>query len=135
MATKQSSTVRRKGTVKTIQPRVKVWLERDDEYIFGWGLCEILQNVQAAGSIKEAAARLGKSYRYVWGRVKEGEETLGQSLVETRVGGVVEQRADLTPLATELVTEFAEFRRRLHAVVEQEFAERFAALKTKQAKR
>ena len=44
-------------------PRVKVWLEIDGKYVFGWGICEILQAVREPGSIKDAAAQLGKSYR------------------------------------------------------------------------
>ena len=89
-----------------IRPRVKVWLEAGDDYLFGWGICEILLAVRETGAIKDAAAQLGKSYRYVWGRVKDAEATLRQSLVETRVGGVIEQRSDLTPLANQLVEDF-----------------------------
>ncbi len=118
----------RKST-QPLLPRVKVWLEIDGDYVFGWGICEILQAVHEAGSIKAAAVQLGKSYRYVWGRVKEAEAALGEPLVETRVGGVVEQRSDLTPLATQLVDDFAEFRQRMHQVAREEFAGRFSPLR------
>ncbi len=47
----------RKNT-QPLLPRVKVWLEIDGEYVFGWGICEILEAVRQAGSIKNAAARL-----------------------------------------------------------------------------
>ena len=112
-----------------IQPRMKVWLEVGDDYVFGWGICEILLAVRDTGAIKDAAAQLGKSYRYVWGRVKDAEATLRQPLVETRVGGVVELRSDLTPLANQLVEDFVAFRARMLDVAREEFASRFAALK------
>ena len=112
-----------------IRPRVKVWLEVGEDYVFGWGICEILLAVRDTGAIKEAAAQLGKSYRYVWGRVKDAEATLQQPLVETRVGGAIEQRSDLTPLATQLVEDFVVFRARMLDVARDEFASRFAALK------
>ena len=112
-----------------IRPRVKVWLEVGDDYVFGWGICEILLAVRETGAIKDAAAQLGKSYRYVWGRVKDAEATLKQPLVETRVGGVVEQRSDLTPLANQLVEDFVAFRARMLEIARGEFALRFAALK------
>src|SRR5260370_49291 len=80
-------------------PRVKVWLETDGRYAFGFGLAEMLQAVDRAGSIKQAAIHLGKSYRYVWGRIKEAEKVLGQQLVETQVGGQGVQRSSLTPMA------------------------------------
>ncbi len=122
----------RKAT-RSLLPRVKVWLEIDGEYIFGWGICEILQAVRDAGSIKDAAAQLGKSYRYVWGRVKEAEATLQQPLVETRVGGDIEQRSSLTLLANQLVEDFVAFRARMLDIARDEFASRFAALKPKGA--
>src|SRR5438309_9374880 len=65
-------------------PRVKVWLERDGRYAFGFGIAEILQAVDQAGSIKQAAGDLGKSYRYVWGRIKDAERVLGRQLVTSR---------------------------------------------------
>src|SRR5437016_13099345 len=69
-----------------LNPRVKVWLETEGCYVFGFGLAQMLQAVDRTGSIKEAAAELGKSYRYVWGRIKEGEKSLGMALVDERVG-------------------------------------------------
>lgn len=120
---------------RTLTPRVKVWLETGGDYVFGWGLCEILAAVQECGSIKEAAARLGKSYRYVWGRIKEAEEALGSPLVLTRVGGAAEQRSDLSDPAARLVAEFTEFRQRMMDVVQQDFAGRFQDLQTLLTKR
>src|SRR5262249_59178773 len=77
-------------------PRLKVWLETGGRYAFGFGLAQILQAVERAGSIKRAARDLGKSYRHVWGRIKEAEGCLGQRLVKTQVGGNDTQRSSLT---------------------------------------
>ena len=109
-------------------PRVKVWLETDGEYVFGFGVCEILQAVEDAGSIKHAAAKLGKSYRYVWGRIKEAEEKLGQSLVETQVGGKGTQRSSLTPVASRLLANFLAMRERMYELVREEYVCRFRDL-------
>ena len=73
--------------VPRLVPRVKVWLEQDGGYAFGLGLADILQAVGRTGSIKAAAAELGKSYRHVWARIKQAERALGERLVEARVGG------------------------------------------------
>jgi molybdate transport system regulatory protein len=105
-------------------PRIKIWLEAGGHYAFGFGLAEMLQAVDRAGSIKQAAIRLGKSYRYVWGRIKEAEKVLGQQLVETRVGGRGVQRSSLTPKARRLAADFLAVRRRMQEVVQQEFAGR-----------
>ncbi len=107
-------------------PRVKVWLETEGRYAFGFGLSEILRAVDRAGSIKQAADDLGKSYRYIWGRIKEAEQALGQPLVETQVGGRGTHRSFLTPAARQLVDAFLAVRSRMMEVVEQECRSRFA---------
>jgi molybdate transport system regulatory protein len=109
----------------TIQPRVKVWLEIDGEYVFGHGLSEILKAVDRAGSIKDAARRLGKSYRYVWSRIKEAERAIRQPLVQTRVGGKGDRRSCLSPRAAELVQSYDDLRRAMFEAVEQQFQRRF----------
>ena len=112
---------------KLAEPRVKVWLEVEGTYVFGFGMSEILRAVEQTGSIKAAARQLGKSYRYVWGRVKRTEEAIGESLVETRVGGHRSGRSCLTASAKLLVADYDALRARMFKVVEEEFARRFRA--------
>src|SRR5262245_38481975 len=89
-----------------LSARVKVWIERDGQYAFGLGIADILDAVDRAGSIKQAARDLGKSYRHVWQRIREVEDTLGKPLVRAQVGGSGTQRSTITPLARQLVDEF-----------------------------
>jgi molybdate transport system regulatory protein len=117
---------RRRPKQGALSPRVKVWLEIDDRYAFGFGVGEILQAVDRAGSIKQAAADLGKSYRYVWGRIKKAEQALGRRLVETQVGGHGAQRSSLTPEARRLTSAFLALRGRMAELARQEFARHFA---------
>jgi hypothetical protein len=51
--------VRCRELTSQLRPRVKVWLETDGEYVFGYGLAQILEAVAATGDMKQAAARLG----------------------------------------------------------------------------
>lgn len=102
-------------------PRAKIWLEIDGNYAFGHGISEILKAVQRTGSIKAAAQDLGKSYRFVWAKIKETEETLGRPLVHTQVGGGDVRRSDLSELACELVARFDSLRERMRQLVEQEY--------------
>jgi len=108
-----------------MEARVKVWLEMDGQYVFGFGLSEILKAVRDAGSMKGAAEPLGKSYRYVWARIKEAEEALGETLVESRVGGKEAGRSSLTALADRLVADYDQLRQRMLDVAREEFASRF----------
>jgi molybdate transport system regulatory protein len=102
-----------------------VWLEKRDQYAFGWGIAEILAAVKATGSIKEAAKTVGKSYRYVWSRVKDAESALGCTLVHTRVGGAGVQRSELTDEADDLLRNYTELRDAVMELVASEFAARF----------
>jgi molybdate transport system regulatory protein len=110
---------------KRMTPRVKVWLEIDGKYVFGYGLSEILKAIEATGSIKAGAESLEKSYRYVWGRIKKAERALGEPLVEARVGGKGTSRSSLTELASRLLDDYDALRRRMFQIVDEEFSSRF----------
>ena len=69
---------------------------------------------------------MGKSYRYIWGRIKKAEAAMGMPLVEARVGGTGTSRSRLTPLAGRLVADYDAMRQRMFDVTDEEFAARFA---------
>jgi molybdate transport repressor ModE-like protein len=117
---------RRSKKPRSLVPRVKVWLEIEGCYAFGFGISEILCAVDRAGAIKQAAHEVGRSYSYVWRRVKKAERALGQQLVVTHVGGRELQRSFLTPVARRLVANFLDLRSQMIQVVRQECKRRFA---------
>jgi molybdate transport system regulatory protein len=121
----KTTSERRPAQPAAFTPRVKVWLEVGGRYAFGLGLSEILQAVGRAGSIKAAAAALGKSYRHVWARVKEAEAALGLRLVETRVGGQAQRRSSLTAEGRRLTGAFLALRRRMFEAVREAFSRHF----------
>jgi molybdate transport system regulatory protein len=105
-----------------LTPRVKVWLETEGRYAFGFGISEILQAVDRVRSIKRAAADQGKSYPNVWGRIKKAERTLGLALVETQVGGPDVHRSSLTVTARAMVADFLRLRRAVTEALDRAFA-------------
>ena len=111
-----------------MQPRLKLWLEEDGQYVFGQGICSILQAVDETGSIKAAAASLGKSYRHIWSRIKATESALGVELVDARVGGEGTHRSQLTDEAQLLVKEYRELRQEVFELVEKRLARKLAAI-------
>jgi molybdate transport system regulatory protein len=120
----QRSTFPRRAA-RRIRPRVKVWLECGDNYVFGHGISEILLAVDDAGSIKGAAGRVGKSYRHIWSRIKEAEAAFGRPLIEAHVGGAGTRRSFLTDEARRLVAEFSALRASATEHVGREFERRF----------
>jgi molybdate transport system regulatory protein len=103
-----------------------VWLKPDGQYVFGLGICEVLQAVERSGSIKQAARDVGTSNRHVWDRVKEAERAGRSPLVETRVGGTGTRRSCLTEDARRLVAGYLAFRGHMARLAEREFAPHLA---------
>lgn len=109
-----------------LQPRIKFWLEIAGERVFCPGVCQILLAIDETGSIKRAAARVGRSYRFVWGRLKQAEQVFGEPLVTTRVGGQGDRRSHVTPAGKEFMEAFLTLRQRIFELVDAEFAMRFS---------
>jgi molybdate transport system regulatory protein len=84
--------------------RVHLWLESGAGMLFGLGRAQLLEMVALLGSLNQAAKALGMSYRAAWGRIKRTEEALGEPLL-AKVSG--RKGYELTPLATDLVRDFA----------------------------
>lgn len=108
-----------------LRPRIKVWLETKGRYGFCNGMCQMLQAVERTRSIKQAASELGRSYRYVWGRIKNAERLLGRQLVETHIGGKDSQRSELTASGKHFVNAFMAMHARITKVLSDEFSRRF----------
>ncbi|MDQ7833885.1 MAG: LysR family transcriptional regulator [Humidesulfovibrio sp.] len=92
--------------------RVHLWLESEDGMLFGMGRAQLLEMVALLGSLNQAAKALGMSYRAAWGRIKRTEEALGEKLLVQASG---RKGYELTPLASDLVREFAAW----HSEVEE----------------
>lgn len=112
----------KRTTRPVVAPRAKIWLEADGEYAFGLGIARILEAVDETGSIKAAAAKVGKSYRHVWARIKATEQALGIALVATQVGGGDSRRSSLTAPARQLVDCYTQLRGQVFEIVENQFS-------------
>ena len=94
-----------------IQIQCKIWLERDEEVLFGRGRLELLRGIREYGSLAETARHLGMSYRAAWGRLKSSENRLGHKLAEKVPAAGRGQRLILTPLAEALIEDFLELQK------------------------
>jgi len=75
------------STTSKTKPAFKVWLETDEGYVFGPGVYRLLRRVDETGTLKDAAASLGMSYRFAWGLIRKAEEKLGKPLIHAHKGG------------------------------------------------
>ena len=67
--------------------RAKVWLEKDGKPVIGKGRAQLLQEIEKTGSIRDAASKLGLSYRYAWGMVAKMGKASGHPVVVSTRGG------------------------------------------------
>ena len=90
---------------RSAEPHLKVRLQVGAGVI-GPGKIELLERLDAEGSITRAAKGMGLSYRRAWYLIDTMNAALGQSVTETKVGGEGGGGATLTPFGRELVTRY-----------------------------
>ncbi len=108
-----------------MEPHVKLWIEHNGRLAMGDYRLQILELIEADGSLAGAAERLNLSYRRAWGKVKEVESNRGRPLVISRVGGAGGGRTELTPEGRALLERYRTFQRRAGAAVNDIFRETF----------
>ncbi|HHJ63883.1 MAG TPA: LysR family transcriptional regulator [Aquifex aeolicus] len=82
--------------------RFRVWLEKEGEPIISEGKYRLLREIERTGSIKEAARRLGLSYKKAHSQIRTIEERLGLEVVERRR----RRGAVLTDAGREILSEY-----------------------------
>jgi molybdate transport system regulatory protein len=110
---------------KEFKPRSKIWIESEQEVVFGGGRALLFQAIEETGSIRQAANKLGMSYRAAWGKTKATEERLGITLLIKQAGGH-QSGAELTPEAKELLKIYLKFKKDANFEVDRLFARHFA---------
>lgn len=117
---------------KNITPKIKIWLEANGAIFFGSGRAALFEAIEETGSIRQAAAKLGMSYRAAWGKIKATEDNIGFQLVERQAGGH-QSGAQLTEFAKNLLTCYKNFKRDYHVALETLFHQHFSKLLTKES--
>jgi molybdate transport system regulatory protein len=108
-----------------VEPRVKLWVEKDGLLVFSDYRAELLEHIAKTGSISGGAERMGLSYRRAWGKIKEIEQNLGVRLVRSEVGGQGGGRTTLTPEGEELLACYRAFRAAAESHVSRDFGRAF----------
>jgi len=94
--------------------RNKVWLEAGRRFLLGDGGIELLQAIQARGSLRAASAHVGWSYRHALTYLTKAEAALGYRLVRRVRGGDDRGGAVLTAEGRDFLRRYTLFRRRLN---------------------
>lgn len=84
--------------------RLRLYL--GDEIALGPGKADLLEAIQAAGSIAAAGRSMGMSYRRAWLLVDTMNRCFREPLVATERGGAGRGGASLTPLGAEALARY-----------------------------
>lgn len=111
--------------VEQLVIRSKIWIERKDAVVISDWRVELLEAIDAHGSLRRAAEQLNVPYRTAWDRVKATEAELGMRLVETESGGADGGSSRLTPQAREVCRRFRRVTSGVHEVISRRFQAEF----------
>lgn len=91
----------------------RIWIETGDEKILGHGRVELLERIQASGSIRQAALQMKMSYKQAWDLVNHMNEHFGQPLVVSHRGGKGGGNAVVTEHGLKIISRFHQLQRKL----------------------
>lgn len=109
-----------------MEPRIKLWLEHEGRIVMSDYRLRLLGLVEETGSLADAAARLGLSYRRAWGKIKELERNLAVALVQSAAGGAGGGHTQITAEGRDLLRRYASFHARVEDAAQAAYAELFA---------
>ena len=101
-------------------PRLRILL--GSAIAMGPGKADLLQAIEAEGSITGAARRMGMSYRRAWLLVDVMNESFRGPLVETARGGRRGGGARLTPLGRDALERYRDMEAKAAATLEPDMA-------------
>ena len=108
-----------------MEAKFNLWIEHEGRVVLSAWRADLLEAIDATGSISAAAERMKAPYRRAWEKVQEIEQGLGLPVVDTAVGGVGGGGARLTTAGREAVAQFRAFAEGFDREVEQRYAAAF----------
>jgi len=92
------------------------------DHSLGPGKVQLLEAVQACGSISAAARSMEMAYRHAWVLIDDLNQLFGAAVIATSTGGRAGGGARLTPLGEEVVRRFRAMERRTARAVAADVA-------------
>jgi molybdate transport system regulatory protein len=108
-----------KSSVRTV-PTLSVRIDLDAEGRIGPGKIQLLENIQACGSISAAGRAMDMSYKRAWDLVDEINRICRHPAVERQTGGRNGGGAVLTPFGTSLVNRYRKIERAAASAVRKD---------------
>lgn len=104
-----------------VHPRLRVY--HGDQIALGPGKVALLQAIDEAGTLAEAARRLGMSYMRAWKLLQTMNACFKQPLVDSSRGGSGHGHATLTPTGRTVLTLYRRMERETAQAIEDAWKE------------
>jgi molybdate transport system regulatory protein len=101
-------------------PSLSVRIDLDTEGRIGPGKIQLLENIQACGSISAAGRAMDMSYKRAWDLVDEINRICRHAAVERQTGGKNGGGASLTPFGKSLVARYRKIERAAASAVRRD---------------
>jgi molybdate transport system regulatory protein len=108
-----------KSSVRSL-PSLSVRIDLAGDARIGPGKIELLENIEACGSISAAGRAMDMSYKRAWDLVDEINRICRQTAVERQTGGKKGGGAVLTPFGTSLVARYRKIERNAASAARKE---------------
>src|ERR1700754_610149 len=105
-------------------PSLSVRIDLDPEGRIGPGKIQLLENIEACGSISAAGRAMDMSYKRAWDLVDEINRICRQAAVERQTGGKNGGGATLTPFGASLVARYRKIERKATSAARKELEAR-----------
>jgi len=104
--------------MRKAEPRVRILL--GSVIAMGPGKADLLDAIEAEGSISAAARRMGMSYRRAWLLVDTMNQSFREPLVETAAGGKGGGGAQVTDFGRDMLTRYRDMETKARAAIVDE---------------
>lgn len=100
--------------------RARVWIERGGKLALNEAGADLLEQIEAVGSLSEAARKLRYSYRRAWMLLDAMNKQWKSPLVTTSIGGKRGGGAKLTELGGRVLRSFRDLQLHIEIAIDQE---------------
>ena len=122
---RERSLARLTRSMAVMRPKIRVWITFGDDTKLGDGRAQLLELIDARGSLSKAAEELAMSYRNAWGYLQDLERAAGFKFVERVPGGGPRSGMRLTVDGKRFLERYRKFRAGVEGTMNQRFARSF----------